>query len=400
MKRRFLRFFLLCSIVCLLTSCAGASAPTSQNSKPGGSSTAQSNTPAQAATGTFHEYALPQSDSGLMRPAIDGQGRVWFGEMNRNYLGSFDPKTGQFWQQTPPMGKAGIMGLLVAPDNTIWFAEQYANYIGHFFPGTGKYHIYQLPVVRQTDPANTTQTESLPSAPNDLALDSQGNLWFSELNANKIGRLNTANGSIRQYPLPSPNAKSTQELDPYGIAIDPQGTVWFTEVSTNRLGRLNPLNSQVTYFTPPEGISSLMEVVSDAQGQIWATAFTSSILLHFNPTTSRFTVYNAPAPDNSNGGGLYDLTVASNGDIWVAITSEGLLANLNIHTQRFFYYTIPTPASLPVGLVEGKNQAIWFTESVGNKIGVLLPGQSLSPAPASPHRLARSIKGASFSATA
>jgi len=41
------------------------------------------------ATGNFHEYPLPQSDSQMMRPAIDHHGRIWFGEMGRNNLAVF-----------------------------------------------------------------------------------------------------------------------------------------------------------------------------------------------------------------------------------------------------------------------------------------------------------------------
>ena len=33
------------------------------------------------ATGRFREYPLPQPNSQLMRPVVDHQGRIWFGEM-------------------------------------------------------------------------------------------------------------------------------------------------------------------------------------------------------------------------------------------------------------------------------------------------------------------------------
>src|SRR4051794_28410207 len=72
--------------------------------------------------GTFQEYALPQANSGLMRPTIDQRGRLWFGEMGHNLLTSFDPQTQTFQHITPPRGKAGIMGIAVASDNTIWVA--------------------------------------------------------------------------------------------------------------------------------------------------------------------------------------------------------------------------------------------------------------------------------------
>ncbi len=121
-----------------------------------------------------------------MRPAVDHEGRIWFGEMGRNYLAYFDPRTQTFQQMTPPHGHDGIMGVLVAPDDTIWFAEQYANYIGHYFPTTGQYQVYSLPMLTKPDPSDTAKTLTLPRAPNDLALDAHGNVWFTELNADSL----------------------------------------------------------------------------------------------------------------------------------------------------------------------------------------------------------------------
>src|SRR5260370_25730297 len=126
----------------------------------------------------------------------------------------------------PPHGLFGVMGVEVASDDTVWFAEQYANYIGHYFPATGQFQTYQLPTLTVPDPSNSSKTLTLPSAPNDLAFDKHGNVWFTELNAGAIRRLDPHSGLIQQYP---PSAKkSAQPLNPYGLAIDPQGMVWFT----------------------------------------------------------------------------------------------------------------------------------------------------------------------------
>lgn len=349
--------------ICALTACQdGSHLPLSGTGGP-----AVLNIAIQVATGKFQEFALPQKNSGLMRPALDAQGHLWFGEMSRNYLGSFDARRANFWQQTPPGGQWGIMGIAAAPDNTIWFTEQYADYIGHYFPASKSYRTYPVPAVNVPAPNKAGQTLHLPGAPNDIVLDQHGMLWFTEMNANAIGRLNPANGSLSQYALPGTRG---QALDPYGIAVDPQGTIWFTQATSNRLGQLDPATGQVRYFTPPGIAASLMEVASDPQGQIWATTFAGGQLLRFSPTRARFTTYNAPAPHGELGG-LYGLAIGHHGDIWVTVTAENLLARLDVHARRFSYYPIPTPNSLPLGLVEGPNQSVWFTEAGGDKIGEL-----------------------------
>src|SRR5260370_35992776 len=101
----------------------------------------------------------------------------------------------------PAHGRYGMMGMQVAPDDTIWFAEQYANYIGPYFPATGHFQIYPLPRLTIPDPGNPSKTLSLPSAPNDLALDTHGAVWFTEFNADSLKRHDPRTGKLRQYPL-------------------------------------------------------------------------------------------------------------------------------------------------------------------------------------------------------
>jgi len=303
-----------------------------------------------------------------MRPAIDHEDRIWFGEMGHNYLAVFDPRTQTFQQMTPPHGASGIMGLAVASDDTIWFAEQYANYIGHYNPITQRYQTYNLPQLSVPDPNNKHNTLTLPSAPNDISFDARGNLWFTELNADALAMLNPNTGRIKQYPLSTP--ATVQTLNPYGIAVDPQGMIWFTESSTNHLGRLDPQTGTIHTFNAPGANTTLMEVASDSHGTIWATSFHSSQLFKFDPTRSDFTTYNASSASSTTGG-LYGLAITPTNNVWVTLTQNNAIARLDPSTQSLIPYRIPTTDSLPFGIAVGKNHTLWFTESHGNKIGML-----------------------------
>jgi virginiamycin B lyase len=326
--------------------------------------TASTTTAVIMATGSFREYQLPQSDSQVMRPAIDHEGRLWFGEMGVNALAVFDPRTHTFRQIMPPHGRSGIMGVQVASDDTIWFAEQYSNYIGRYFPTTGRFQIYPLPWLTIPDPSNPGHTTSLPSGPNDLAFDTHGNLWFTEFNADMLGRLDSHTGLIQQYSLSA--TRSVEKLLPYGITIDPQGMVWFTESSKNSIGRLDPTTGAIHYFTPSDAEAQLMEIASAPDGMIWATAFTPGLLLRLDPRTGNFTSYNAPFT-GSDKSGLYGLMITPNGDVWVTISAENVIARLDVAADRFIYYPIPTKDSLPLGLVMSADHSIWFddVDSIG-----------------------------------
>ncbi len=359
---------LLLLLTLLLAACGDTYTPSSTTG-PIDTPTAHSQptiTPSIMAIGNFREYPLPQSNSGLMRPAIDHQGRIWFGEMGHNYLAVFDPRTRQFQQITPPHGLSGIMGVEISSDDTVWFAEQYANYIGHYFPATGQFQTYPLPTLTVPDPGNTGKTLTLPSAPNDLTFDKHGTLWFTELNAGAIGQLDPRSGLVRQYPLSA--KKSAQALNPYGITVDPQGTVWFTESRTNRIGRLDPATGQISYFAMQAANAPLMEIASDPRGIIWITSFSSGLLLSLNPATGVFTPYYAPSTS-----GIYGLAITSTGQVWITIAAENVIARLDVAANRFIYYAIPTSSSLPLGVVVGANNTLWFTEAGSDKIGMLKP---------------------------
>src|SRR6185312_7708189 len=272
LKRPLFLFYAI-SLAVFLSACGNASiSPTSD--PPIDTPTANQQAPTTSsitASGNFQEYTLPLSNSGIMRPAIDHKGHIWFGEMGHNYLAAFDPHTRTFEQMIPPRGAAGIMGIAVASDDTIWFAEQYANYIGHYFPDTGQYQTYDLPMLTVPDPSNQQKMLTLPTAPNDVALDAHGNLWFTEMNADALGMLNTQTGHFKHYPLTS--KKSVQVLNPYGITVDAQGIVWFTESSTSHIGRLDPNTGNIHFFVMPGLTDTLMEIAHDPHGIIWATSF-------------------------------------------------------------------------------------------------------------------------------
>nr|BBH96034.1 hypothetical protein KTA_42330 [Thermogemmatispora argillosa] len=325
--------------------------------------------PALVQAASFREYPLTRHAEGdmLMRPVVDQQGRVWFGVMASNLIAMFDPQSARWHTVVPPHGRGGLMGMAVASDGTLWFAEQYANYIGHYDPRVGRFRLYPLPTVTAPDPAHKGKQLTLPVAPNELLLDRQGQVWFTEMNADALGCLNPATGELRQYPLSSRH--TVQQLNPYGLASDAQGNLWFTESSQNRIGYLDPHTGQLTTFVTPDAGAMPMEIAVDRQGQVWITTFAHNLLLRFDPLNHQFTRYYAPTPDGSTGG-LYGLSLDAN-SVWVTVAAANAIARLVPEQQRFLYYLIPTASSFPFGVAAVSQQRVWFTEAGANQLGLL-----------------------------
>ncbi len=81
----------------------------------------------------------------------------------------------------------------------------------------------------------TTITEfnlpTLNSFPLGITGGPDGALWFTELDANQIGRITTA-GAITEFPIPTPGS------EPRGITAGPDGALWFTESNVSKIGRI------------------------------------------------------------------------------------------------------------------------------------------------------------------
>src|SRR5262249_14893496 len=65
--------------------------------------------------------------------------------------------------------------------------------------------------------------------PSSISAGPDGNLWFTEPDANQIGRITPA-GQITLFNVPTPGSQPT------GIAAGPNGNLWFTEAASRHIG--------------------------------------------------------------------------------------------------------------------------------------------------------------------
>src|SRR6266567_4664757 len=112
-------------------------------------------------------------------------------------------------------------GITAGPDGNLWFTEFDGNKIGRISPD-GSITEFRLP----TDCGSVVYCE-----PSAITAGPDGNLWFTEFDGNKIGRISPG-GTIKEFPLS--NGNSTPE----GITAGPDGNLWFTEVDGNKIGRI------------------------------------------------------------------------------------------------------------------------------------------------------------------
>jgi serine/threonine protein kinase len=82
----------------------------------------------------------------------------------------------------------------------------------------------------QASPTAGTQASSAGSGLFGITAGPDGNLWFTENSANKIGRISTS-GTITEFPVP------TAGSGPNEIAAGCDGNLWFIDNTVNQIGR-------------------------------------------------------------------------------------------------------------------------------------------------------------------
>ena len=345
----------LCVVTALILQAVGSAAQRRTTSTGGATPTVAvtaTQAPSQAVSSSVvaaqvHAYTLPTPNAGLMQPAMDAQGNLWFGEMTTNLLARLNAKTGAVTTWQPPNGQYSIMQTAVAKDGTIWFTEQAANYIGRFDPTTERFTTYPL-----------EQVNGHSSTPQDLVFDAAGNLWFTEITAAKIGRLNTLTGAITTWPVPAP--APGQRPAPYSLALTPDGQVWFGHLGGGGIGRLNPATGDVQTLRLASTGTLVFSMTADTRGRIWFTELEDGKIGMADPATGRVTEIAVPKPLGTSAG-LYAILAGADGAVWFASAGENALIKYVPNKASFTFYSLPQPNSVPFGLALDGSGTLWFT---------------------------------------
>ena len=289
--------------------------------------------------------AMPTSRAGLMQPAVDAQGNIWVGEMVTNQLARIDSKTGQVTEWTPPGGKYNIMATAIDHQGDVWFTEQAANYIGRFTPETQTFKIYSL------DSAIAPRM-----APQDLAFDANGDLWFTLLGG-RIGRLDPATGAMRSWQVPTPSGVA--RAYPFSLAITPSG-VWFGYLSGGTVGKLDPATGKVTLITLMNRQAAVYAMTADTAGRIWFTEMQPAFLGSIDPRTGKVT--ELPVPHTAGDPSiLYSLVTTGDGSIWFASAGANAVVHYQTNDDLFTFYQLPASQSIPFGMALGHSGSIWIS---------------------------------------
>jgi streptogramin lyase len=215
-------------------------------------------------------------------------------------------------------------------------------------------------IVRRT-PAGTEKLFPLAAKahPEYITAGSDGNMWFTEYGANKIGRITPA-GAITEFTLP------TADSQPSCITQGPDGALWFGEAGHAAVGRITTAGA-ITEYPAPYTTSETSGIVTGPDGNLWyTTAWPANTIARITPAGA-LTQYRIPSA------GASSVAVGPDGAIWFTETDSGLIGRITMTGSIKEYSRPSTFYDQPLEITAGPDGNMWFTEFQGGKIGRITP---------------------------
>ena len=211
-------------------------------------------------------------------------------------------------------------------------------------------HLAPVPTISTT--VRTAQRHLYPFSPSNVglmqpAVDAQDNVWVGEMNANRLGRLNSQTGVVTSWEPPGAQ---------YGImntTVDAQGNAWFGTWKGSPLG---PQNLQF-----------------DGRGFLWFTAIGGGVIGRLDPGSGAIRLWPVPSPTPENPSTPYSLTITPSGRVWFGDMAGGAIGTLDPLTGRITLYDLPNPQVQVFSMAADSTGRLWFTEVLPGKLGVFDP---------------------------
>lgn len=241
---------------------------------------------------------------------------------------------------------AGPSGLANGPDGNLWFTEYDGDRIGKM---TLAGDVTEYPLADGVQPFS-------------IAAGSDGNLWFTESLGNNIGRI-TPDGTITEFPIP------TAFAFPMGIALGPDGNIWFTEYWRSQIGRITP-DGTITEFPLPTPASGPVGIAAGPDGNLWFTEDVANQVGKIT-TSGAATEFSAGISPNSRP---YWIAAGADGYLWFTeYASPQRIAQVDVSGDiQEFTGGIPANAG-PLGITAGVDGNMWFTLYDSGGIGRVGP---------------------------
>jgi virginiamycin B lyase len=308
----------------------------------------------------YVEYDMPGPSRMPFSAAPDKNGFLWipnFGVANK--ITRLDPKTGEMQDfPVPNVGTAAVHSAVPARDGSVWLAEQGSNKLGRWDPVTQKITEYQdqyLPGKEGIEEGGSKHT---------VRLDPSGRVWAS---GGLLTRFDPETGKFTQFD------KEGGYI--YDVKPDQNGDVWFTNIFANKIGKVDGKTLKVSRWSPPTEDSAPRRMEIGSDGMIYSGEFRGGKMLQFNPKTQSFKEFPLPGPDPSP----YALGFDADGYLWYDSHNMDLIGRFDPRTGKVIEYPFPHSELAMREFFRDAQGRMWYGSAPNNKVGYFyLAGKSES----------------------
>jgi virginiamycin B lyase len=212
--------------------------------------------------------------------------------------------------------------------------------------------------------AYEVQTYKVPSGarPHDVAVSTDGTVWYTAQGQGSLGRLDQRTGAARQIKLGERSA-------PHGVIIGPDGAPWITDGGLNAIVRVDPGSELVKTYPLPQdkGYANLNTATFDKNGALWFTG-QAGVYGKVDPRTGEVKVWDAP-----KGRGPYGIATTPSGEVWYSSLAGNYIARIETNTGKLDVVESPTPGAGARRVWSDSKNRLWVSLWNSGEVGLYDP---------------------------
>jgi virginiamycin B lyase len=332
-----------------------------------------------------YDLPLPNRIPWVATPNFRKEGNVWFVESwNSNGFGKIVPDTGEIDEvRVSAEGRRHTLHIHSAsegPDGIVWFAEANRCQLNKYDPATKKISSYVPPSCG----GKAGNGDEGGDGPSEVRVDKLGNVWA---NAGNLWRFDPKTEKFTEFP---------EGGDAYGFVLDEKdGNLFFAQLWAGKIGKVDIKTLKLKRWDPPATVRLAAEnknepdevgntqvhpkvagprrISSDSKGMIWFGEWFAGQLGRFDPTTEKFTEFPLPGPAPTP----YGVGVDANDNVWYASYDTDVLGRLDPKTGKVTEYPLPYSGNEIREILQDVDGRMWFGTSFNNKVGYFIPPEGL-----------------------
>ncbi|QIT54836.1 lyase [Aquisalimonas sp. 2447] len=293
----------------------------------------------------IEEWDVPYDGTRSRDPWVGGDDTVWFVGQDTHYVGRLTASTGAFHEY--PLEEGAGPHTVISDQRGAWYAGNRAAHIGLVDPDSGDIERFVPPGDGDRDV-------------HTMAFTSEGNIWFTEQHANRIGLFDTENETFTMHEV------ATDRARPYGIVVHDEQP-WAVLFGTNRLATVEA--GELIEIELPREDTRARRLAVSSDGLVWYGDYATGYIGHYDPDTGEVEEWRAPSADDSRP---YAVAMDSDDRFWIVET--GVMPNrfVAFDTRSETWtdaFEVPSGGSNVRHMVyDRESNAIWFGTDM-NTIG-------------------------------